>query len=74
MQSLQAAGAGPSKARILTICNTGSLATAGYGTALGVIRSLLASQRLEHAFFCETRPFNQGRWRPLTPCICFSIA
>lgn len=35
-----------SKLRMLTHCNTGSLATAGYGTALGVIRSLHAANRL----------------------------
>ncbi|XP_043919145.1 methylthioribose-1-phosphate isomerase isoform X2 [Protopterus annectens] len=48
------------KATILTHCNTGSLATAGYGTALGVIRSLHAMGRLEHVFCTETRPYNQG--------------
>ncbi|XP_029662904.1 methylthioribose-1-phosphate isomerase [Formica exsecta] len=46
--------------RILTHCNTGSLATAGYGTALGVIRSLHASGQLEHVYCTETRPYNQG--------------
>lgn len=46
--------------RVLTICNTGSLATAGYGTALGVIRSLHDQGLLERAFACETRPYNQG--------------
>ncbi|KAM7258021.1 hypothetical protein ACFE04_013762 [Oxalis oulophora] len=45
---------------VLTHCNTGSLATAGYGTALGVIRSLHAEGVLERAFCTETRPFNQG--------------
>lgn len=45
---------------VLTHCNTGSLATAGYGTALGVIRSLYAEGSLETAFCTETRPFNQG--------------
>lgn len=35
---------------VLTHCNTGSLATAGYGTALGVIRSLWAKGKLRHAF------------------------
>ncbi|KAJ3671601.1 hypothetical protein LUZ60_007680 [Juncus effusus] len=45
---------------VLTHCNTGSLATAGYGTALGVIRSLYANGFLEKAFCTETRPFNQG--------------
>lgn len=37
-----------------------SLATAGYGTALGVIRSLHANGSLKHAFCTETRPYNQG--------------
>lgn len=37
---------GDTMLRLLTHCNTGSLATAGYGTALGVIRSLYASKRL----------------------------
>ncbi|XP_045469423.1 methylthioribose-1-phosphate isomerase [Harmonia axyridis] len=46
--------------RILTHCNTGSLATAGYGTALGVIRSLHTLKRLEHVYCTETRPYNQG--------------
>jgi methylthioribose-1-phosphate isomerase len=45
---------------VLTHCNTGSLATAGYGTALGVIRSLHEKGNLKHAFCTETRPYNQG--------------
>ncbi|KAM0844363.1 hypothetical protein ACQ4PT_057103 [Festuca glaucescens] len=45
---------------VLTHCNTGSLATAGYGTALGVIRALHSGGVLERAFCTETRPFNQG--------------
>ncbi|XP_077117927.1 methylthioribose-1-phosphate isomerase [Ranitomeya variabilis] len=45
---------------IMTHCNTGSLATAGYGTALGVVRSLQAMGRLSHVFCTETRPYNQG--------------
>ncbi|KAM4678376.1 methylthioribose-1-phosphate isomerase [Discoglossus pictus] len=45
---------------VLTHCNTGSLATAGYGTALGVIRSLHALGRLSHVYCTETRPYNQG--------------
>ncbi|CAI9780369.1 unnamed protein product [Fraxinus pennsylvanica] len=48
------------KLSILTHCNTGSLATAGYGTALGVIRALHADGVLGRAFCTETRPFNQG--------------
>ncbi|KAI8910825.1 hypothetical protein EDD86DRAFT_189526 [Gorgonomyces haynaldii] len=46
--------------RVLTHCNTGSLATAGWGTALGIIRDLHQIQKLEHAFCTETRPYNQG--------------
>jgi methylthioribose-1-phosphate isomerase len=45
---------------VLTHCNTGSLATAGYGTALGVIRSAYAQQRIKHVFADETRPWLQG--------------
>lgn len=50
----------PSRARILTHCNAGALATAGYGTALGVVRSAARSGRLEHVFADETRPYLQG--------------
>lgn len=52
--------AGGGKVSVLTHCNTGSLATAGYGTALGVIRSLHVNGSLQHAFCTETRPYNQG--------------
>ncbi|XP_074642816.1 methylthioribose-1-phosphate isomerase-like [Tubulanus polymorphus] len=45
---------------ILTHCNTGSLATAGYGTALGVVRYLNDSKMLAEVFCTETRPYNQG--------------
>lgn len=46
--------------KVLTHCNTGSLATAQHGTALGVIRDLNTSGKLEHAYCTETRPYNQG--------------
>jgi len=46
--------------KVLTICNTGSLATGGYGTALGIVRSLHESSSLEQVYACETRPYNQG--------------
>ncbi|KAK4553297.1 S-methyl-5-thioribose-1-phosphate isomerase [Recurvomyces mirabilis] len=52
--------AGGGQVSVLTHCNTGSLATAGYGTALGVIRSLHANGKLKRAFCTETRPYNQG--------------
>ncbi|KAJ2951943.1 hypothetical protein O0L34_g4197 [Tuta absoluta] len=51
---------GDGQVRLLTHCNTGSLATAGYGTALGVIRALHQTKRLEHVYCTETRPYNQG--------------
>lgn len=50
----------PDGARILTHCNTGSLATAGYGTALGVIRAAHAAGKEIHVFADETRPYLQG--------------
>ena len=50
----------PGRVRMLTYCNTGSLATAGFGTALGVIRTLHAQGRLAQAYACETRPYLQG--------------
>lgn len=46
--------------RILTHCNTGSLATSGHGTALGVIRSAHEQGKLRHAYASETRPYLQG--------------
>jgi methylthioribose-1-phosphate isomerase len=45
---------------VLTHCNTGSLATAGFGTALGVIRAGVASGRIDHVYASETRPWLQG--------------
>jgi methylthioribose-1-phosphate isomerase len=45
---------------VLTHCNTGSLATSGHGTALGIIRTLHSNGLLKHAFCTETRPYNQG--------------
>lgn len=55
------ANARPSgKVTVLTHCNTGSLATAGYGTALGVVRALHEMGKLERCYACETRPYNQG--------------
>ncbi len=45
---------------VLTICNTGSLATVYWGTALGVIRSAVKKGIELRVFACETRPLNQG--------------
>ncbi|TKR77623.1 hypothetical protein L596_018557 [Steinernema carpocapsae] len=48
------------KLNVMTVCNTGSLATSSLGTALGVIRQLHAAGRLQMAYALETRPYNQG--------------
>jgi methylthioribose-1-phosphate isomerase len=45
---------------VLTHCNTGSLATAGFGTALGVIRAGVAEGRIAKVYAGETRPWGQG--------------
>ena len=50
----------PEAARILTHCNAGALATAGYGTALGVIRAAAEAGKVARVFADETRPFLQG--------------
>jgi methylthioribose-1-phosphate isomerase len=50
----------PVNARILTHCNAGALATAGYGTALGVIRAAVSAGKRVQVFADETRPFLQG--------------
>ncbi len=50
----------PAGAGVLTHCNTGSLATGGYGTALGVIRSAWAGKGLAAVYADETRPWLQG--------------
>jgi methylthioribose-1-phosphate isomerase len=50
----------PNPARILTHCNAGALATAGYGTALGVVRAAVEEGKEVAVFADETRPFLQG--------------
>jgi len=50
----------PDGARVLTHCNAGALATAGWGTALGVVRSAVALGRDVQVLADETRPFLQG--------------
>lgn len=50
----------PHGATILTICNTGALATAGHGTALGIIRTAHEDGKEVFVYSCETRPRQQG--------------
>ncbi|MGQ0650963.1 MAG: S-methyl-5-thioribose-1-phosphate isomerase [Betaproteobacteria bacterium] len=68
-QAMGKLGAGliPDNARILTCCNTGALATAGYGTALGVVRA--AKDRGVSVIACETRPYLQGARLTAWECV-----
>ena len=50
----------PAGSGVLPQCQPGSLATAGFGTALGVIRAGVAAGRIDKVFAGETRPWNQG--------------
>ncbi|MCK5720146.1 MAG: S-methyl-5-thioribose-1-phosphate isomerase [Thiomargarita sp.] len=50
----------PENCRVLTHCNAGALATGGYGTALGVIRSAYATNKIKQVYADETRPWLQG--------------
>ena len=59
----------PHRLRILTHCNAGSLATAGYGTALGVVRSAWREQRLARVYDDETRPRLQGAKLTAWECV-----
>jgi len=68
---------------VLTICNTGALATVDYGTALGVLFRAKAEKKKFHVYACETRPLLQGArlntWELLregikTTLICDSMA
>jgi len=60
MNSGAAGAMRPKHGDVLTHCNAGALATAGYGTALGVIRALWESGRRFGVYATETRPFLQG--------------
>ena len=57
----------PAGARVMTHCNAGALATAGYGTALGVIRS--AKSKNVSVIACETRPYLQGARLTAYECV-----
>jgi methylthioribose-1-phosphate isomerase len=59
----------PEKLRLLTHCNAGALATAGYGTALGVVRSTWSAGRLERVYADETRPRLQGAKLTTWECV-----
>ncbi|MFQ5817351.1 MAG: S-methyl-5-thioribose-1-phosphate isomerase [Terriglobia bacterium] len=50
----------PARVRILTHCNAGALATGGFGTALGVVRTAVQQRKQVHVLVPETRPYLQG--------------
>ena len=59
----------PERARVMTYCNTGALATSGYGTALGVIRTVFKNKRNISVVACETRPYLQGARLTAWECV-----
>lgn len=65
------------KSRILTHCNTGSLATAAFGTALGIIKEANKQDKLIEVLITETRPLLQGSrlttWELKREGICFTL-
>ena len=67
----------PAGARLLTHCNTGGLATGGYGSALGAVRAAWERGLVEHVWVDETRPLLQGErltaWELETLGIPFSV-
>ncbi|WWD19519.1 methylthioribose-1-phosphate isomerase [Kwoniella shandongensis] len=53
-------GNGKKALKVVTVCNTGSLATSGYGTAIGVITALFEADQLDTAYYAQTTPYHQG--------------
>lgn len=68
-RGLEALPTSPEKLCLLTHCNTGALATAGYGTALGVVRSAWRDGRLARVYADETRPRLQGARLTTWECV-----
>jgi len=68
-RGLEVLPATPEKLTLLTHCNAGGLATAGYGTALGVVRSAWREGRLARLFADETRPRLQGAKLTTWECV-----
>ena len=59
----------PAGARVMTYCNTGGLATAGHGTALGIIRTAFSDKKNISVIACETRPYLQGARLTAWECV-----
>lgn len=60
LEQWAAKGLSGSNLNVMTVCNTGSLATSGYGTALGLITYLHETGRLQRAFYTQSTPYHQG--------------
>lgn len=60
VEAVEKSGGSGEGLNLLTVCNTGSLATSGYGTALGVITYLFENQKLNKAYFTQSTPYHQG--------------
>jgi methylthioribose-1-phosphate isomerase len=60
VERIKAGGETGDQLNVLTVCNTGSLATSGYGTALGLITYLHEVGKLRKAFYTQTAPYHQG--------------
>ncbi|KAI0695453.1 eukaryotic translation initiation factor 2B [Cytidiella melzeri] len=60
MEQVKKKGGSGTAINVMTVCNTGSLATSGYGTALGLITYLHETGNLQKAFFTQSTPYHQG--------------
>ncbi|RPD59873.1 eukaryotic translation initiation factor 2B [Lentinus tigrinus ALCF2SS1-6] len=60
VEQVKNAGGSGENLNVMTVCNTGSLATSGYGTALGLITHLHETGKLQRAFFTQSTPYHQG--------------
>ncbi|KAI9062909.1 eukaryotic translation initiation factor 2B [Trametes sanguinea] len=60
VERVQSSGGSGTELNVMTVCNTGSLATSGYGTALGLITYLHETGKLQRAFYTQSTPYHQG--------------
>ncbi|KAI0328605.1 eukaryotic translation initiation factor 2B [Cubamyces sp. BRFM 1775] len=60
IERVKSQGGSGESLNVMTVCNTGSLATSGYGTALGLITYLHETGKLQRAFFTQSTPYHQG--------------
>ncbi|KAI0374056.1 eukaryotic translation initiation factor 2B [Pilatotrama ljubarskyi] len=60
VETVKSRGGGGTNLNVMTVCNTGSLATSGYGTALGLITYLHETGKLQRAFYTQSTPYHQG--------------